>query len=100
LQNHFSPDKFLIKITPINPTYKVLESGLSSYIDISKDKSNYKVVRDLEAVGYQVILSIGEVEENLIGSNCGQFVMKHISRPREIAGGYTYEVERDEIVNI
>jgi 23S rRNA (adenine2503-C2)-methyltransferase len=57
-------------------------------------------VRDLEAVGYQVILSIGEVEENLIGSNCGQFVVRHISRPWEIAGGYTYEVERDEILDI
>jgi 23S rRNA (adenine2503-C2)-methyltransferase len=99
LHSYFSPDKFLIKITPINPTYKALDSGLSSYVDISKDKSDYKVVRDLEAFGYQVILSIGEIEENLIGSNCGQFVMRHISRPGEIAGGYTYEVEHDEILN-
>ena len=100
LHSYFSPDKLLIKITPIHPTYKALDSGLSSYVEISKDKSDYKVVRDLEAFGYQVILSIGEVEENLIGSNCGQFVIRHISRPREIADGYTYKVERDEILNI
>jgi hypothetical protein len=27
-------------------------------------------------------------------------VVRHISRPWEIAGGYTYEVERDEILDI
>ena len=43
--------------------------------------------------GYQVIVSIGEVEENYIGSNCGQYVRKHLEAIDQILDGYTYQVE-------
>lgn len=93
LINHFSPEKFLIKITPINPTYKATDSGMDSYIDIKGGNGRYGVIEELIQAGYQVILSIGELEENLIGSNCGQYVMKHLSDARKMSGGYTYQVD-------
>ena len=93
LLNYFTPDKFLIKITPLNPTYKATEQNLSSYIDPHNEGEEYHLVRDLEAAGYRVIVSIGEVEENYIGSNCGQYVRRHLESVEQIEGDYTYSLQ-------
>ncbi|MDD5094877.1 MAG: radical SAM protein [Dehalococcoidia bacterium] len=76
LLKHFSPGKFILKVTPVNPTQRASENGLVSYIDAYASDRGYEVIENLRAAGYEVILSIGEVEENRIGSNCGQYVMK------------------------
>jgi len=96
LLKHFTPDKFLIKITPLNPTYKATEQNLSSYIDPHNQGEEYHLVRDLEDAGYHVIVSIGEVEENYIGSNCGQYVRRHLEAREQIQGGYTYSLQEIE----
>lgn len=96
LLKHFTPDKFLIKITPLNPTYKATEQNLSSYIDPHNQGEEYHLVRDLEDAGYRVIVSIGEVEENYIGSNCGQYVRRHLEAEEQIQGGYTYSLQEIE----
>lgn len=96
LLKHFAPDKFLIKITPLNPTYKATEQNLSSYIDPHNQGEEYHLVRDLEDAGYRVIVSIGEVEENYIGSNCGQYVRRHLETVGQIEGGYTYSLQEIE----
>ena len=75
LLRHFSTNDYLIKLTPINPTIRSLESGLTSYID-PHDPGDYPIVKELEESGYEVLVSIGEVEENMIGSNCGQYVQR------------------------
>jgi len=93
LLRYFSPEKFLIKITPLNPTYQAVEHGLTSYIDPRKNGSDYAIIQAVRAAGYRVILSIGDVEENYIGSNCGQYVRRHLeSSDGSIDGGYTYRV--------
>ena len=94
LLKYFSPDKFIIKITPINPTHRAMENELTSYIDAYNGHRSYEVINALKSAGYDVILSIGEVEENRIGSNCGQYVMQHL-RAAEAVGvdghkGYDY----------
>jgi 23S rRNA (adenine2503-C2)-methyltransferase len=89
----FSPEKFIIKITPINPTYTAMENNLRSYIDAYNGNKDYDIIDALRSEGYEVILSIGEVEENDIGSNCGQFVMKHLKTKKrcgEARRGYDY----------
>ncbi len=96
LLQHFSPAKYLIKITPLNPTYQATENALASYIDPNRRGAEYAVVQALEAAGYQVILAVGEVEENYIGSNCGQYVMKHLRAKGELQGGYTYRVQEGD----
>jgi 23S rRNA (adenine2503-C2)-methyltransferase len=96
LLQHFTPEKFLIKITPLNPTYKATEKNLSSYIDPNDQEKQYQLVRDLEQAGYRVIVSIGEVEENYIGSNCGQYVRRHLEAAEQIEDGYTYRLQEIE----
>jgi 23S rRNA (adenine2503-C2)-methyltransferase len=92
LLRHFNPNKFLIKITPLNPTYRAAENQLSSYIDPCQPPEGYQVVDALRAAGYEVIISIGEVEENLIGSNCGQYLHAHLAADEPVKDGYTYRV--------
>lgn len=94
LARFFSPDRFLVKITPINPTYRAAYNKMVSYVDADDAARAYELVDALKSAGYDVILSIGEVEENRIGSNCGQYVMRHLmanNRPAHDTGtGYGY----------
>jgi 23S rRNA (adenine2503-C2)-methyltransferase len=92
LLRYFSPEKFLIKITPLNPTYRAVENQLSSYIDAENARFDDQVTSELSAAGYQVIVSIGEVEENRIGSNCGQYIRRHLDAQRSLQDGYTYTI--------
>ncbi len=97
LECYFPQNRFLIKITPVNPTYQAIRNGLFS--DRSKDLSLLEsnrnnvgtdlqvcpsyfrtVIKDLRSSGYEVIVSIGELEENQIGSNCGQYVREHLNQ--------------------
>lgn len=94
LLKYFNPLKFLIKITPVNPTYQTIKNKISS--QILPDKLNYPVIDVLRKLGYEVILSIGEWEENQIGSNCGQYILKHINEHKSIEEGYTYPIHKAE----
>lgn len=76
VREYFNPEKFIIKLTPINPTEMAICNELISEIDAYNPSSADQIVKDFRSQGYDVILSIGEVEENKIGSNCGQFVTR------------------------
>ncbi|MFQ6031821.1 MAG: radical SAM protein, partial [Candidatus Zixiibacteriota bacterium] len=91
LLHHFAPDKFLIKITPVNPTFRASENKISSQIMPNKEK--YEIIDALREVGYEVILSIGELAENDIGSNCGQYITNYLRKKKTIEGGYKYPIE-------
>jgi len=90
LRRLFDPDHFLIKITPVNPTYQATRNGISS--QVTPGAVDCGPVRELRAAGYDVILSIGELEENHIGSNCGQHLTHYIEGAREMRDSYTYPV--------
>jgi 23S rRNA (adenine2503-C2)-methyltransferase len=70
----FPPERFLIKLTPINPTRSAERSGLVGVIDPSDPGRCRAVAETFRAVGYETLVSIGEQEENTIGSNCGMYV--------------------------
>lgn len=72
---YFNQEIFIIKITPLNPTYSVQENNLKPLF-ITDNEVAHELVNSFEKHGFEVILSIGELEENRIGSNCGQYVMK------------------------
>ena len=91
LKTYFDPDLFLIKITPLNPTYQAQDHGLSSYFE-GRQTDDHPLLDDIRSAGYEVILSVGELEENEIGSNCGQYVQRHLNAPDSMPGGYTYQV--------
>ncbi|MDO9128284.1 MAG: hypothetical protein Q7U34_00305 [Anaerolineales bacterium] len=93
LLHHFDPAKYLIKITPVNPTCHAVQNGLVSYVDPLRPESARVLAEQLNAAGYEVIVSIGEVVENQIGSNCGQYVLKYLESKQAVKGGYSYQVE-------
>jgi 23S rRNA (adenine2503-C2)-methyltransferase len=91
---YFDPDRYLVKITPVNPTCRAVQNGLSTHIDPYRPETGQAVAQSLTEAGYDVIVSIGEVEENEIGSNCGQYVLKYMESQKPLKDGYTYEVQQ------
>jgi 23S rRNA (adenine2503-C2)-methyltransferase len=76
LRPHFSPEIFLVKLTPVNPTDSSERNGLVSRIDPKRPREAERLCAAFGAAGYDTILSIGELEENRIGSNCGMYVSR------------------------
>jgi len=83
----FDPSDFLIKITPINPTHRAVMNGIVSHVDPGREEAGVEIER-LRSAGYDVLLSIGELEENRIGSNCGQYIQRHMEAKRQLGDGY------------
>ena len=94
LTQYFDPARYLVKLTPINPTSRAMQNNLASRIDPSRPETAASVTRSLTEAGYDVIVSIGEAEENEIGSNCGQYVLNYLESGVAVKDGYTYQVER------
>ena len=81
LIEYFDPNIFIIKLTPVNPSRKSHDKNLSSLIHTkAQDPINQSIVKSFKDKSYDVILSIGEVEENQIGSNCGLYINNISSR--------------------
>lgn len=74
IKEFFEPDSFIIKLTPLNPTFKAKESNLKSKLDPLNDKTIKDLVDELKNFNYDTVVSIGNLEENNIGSNCGQYI--------------------------
>jgi 23S rRNA (adenine2503-C2)-methyltransferase len=71
---HFPPERFLLKITPVNPTRNSNRHGLRSAVDAEHPGNNQWVLDLCAGAGYEHILSIGELAENEVGSNCGMYL--------------------------
>ena len=95
LLKYFNPEIFLIKLTPVNPTYNSIKNNISSIIP---QREGSELVESLQTAGYEVIVSIGEYEENYIGSNCGQFITTYNKSQDKIEGAYTYELQKNNVV--
>jgi 23S rRNA (adenine2503-C2)-methyltransferase len=91
LRETFSPDIFIIKITPVNPTVTAISNNLASIEPIS-DKT-IELINKFRKVGYDVIHSVGELEENMIGSNCGQYLTHFLESEKKISNAYSYDLE-------
>lgn len=97
LARYFSPDIFLVKLTPVNPTFKARKNKIVS-IDLSADQFFNDTVLKIRESGYETIVSIGETEENQIGSNCGQYVQTFIKSCEKLPDAYSYKIF-DNIIN-
>jgi len=77
VKESFSPEVFAIKLTVLNPTETGRKNGLAPIerYDQAKEEVNRKA-SVFEASGYEVIQSVGNMEETEIGSNCGQAIRK------------------------
>jgi len=90
LKSYFSPDIFLIKVTPVNPTIVSEMNKIETLI--KPDNGNIEIIDQLRNAGYQVIVSIGEWEENRIGSNCGQHLLNYRNRKTNSNQRYSYKL--------
>jgi 23S rRNA (adenine2503-C2)-methyltransferase len=70
----FSRDRFIVKLTPINPTVSARGAGLEGLVDPERPDACQALVERFRAEGFETILNIGDLEENHIGSNCGMYV--------------------------
>lgn len=73
----FSKEKFLIKITPVNPTISAIKNKIPSlwFEDFEKI---LKISKNLREKGFETVESLGELKENEIGSNCGQYIQRFL----------------------
>ena len=90
LKHYFDSNIFLIKITPVNPTFKAKENNIESLI--KPEIKKYDLINELNEEGFEVILSIGELEENKIGSNCGQYLNVLNQENEKIDQSYSYRL--------
>ncbi len=93
LLRYFNPEIFLIKLTPVNPTYNATKNNIAS---INPQQEGGELVKSFQAAGYEVKVSVGEFEENYIGSNCGQFITTYNKSREKIEGAYTYELQKND----
>jgi 23S rRNA (adenine2503-C2)-methyltransferase len=76
VREYFDPSLFHIKLTPVNPTFRMQEAGIRSSIINDESPEGLRLKDEFESLGYDVTLSIGELAENKIGSNCGFYVSR------------------------
>lgn len=69
----FSPETFIIKLTPINPTRSASKFKMAGIVDPGCPEACAPIIERLGALGFETILSIGDTVENEIGSNCGMY---------------------------
>ena len=91
LLRQFTPDIFLVKLTPVNPTFKARKNKIES-ADLFTDQFFTDTVMKIREAGYETIISIGETEENQIGSNCGQYVQAHLKACEKMDEAYSYKL--------
>jgi len=91
IRRFFDPRYFMIKLTPLNPTIRAEREKLTSDLDPENPASGALFVNRFQEAGFDVILSLGELEENLIGSNCGQYIQAALGRGQAPAGSYRTE---------
>jgi len=89
LLHYFDPQIFLIKVTPVNPTFNAKANNIKSLIE--PNLQEHELVGELRKAGFDVILSFGELEENKIGSNCGQYI--YSLKNKVPLDAYTYALE-------
>jgi 23S rRNA (adenine2503-C2)-methyltransferase len=74
----FDPATFAVKLTPLNPTRRGEEQGLDTVICAAAPGVLEGAVVELRALGFDVVVSIGDPREDAVGSNCGQAVRRMV----------------------
>ncbi|HWA05549.1 MAG TPA: radical SAM protein, partial [Ignavibacteria bacterium] len=72
---YFDPELFLIKLTPLNLTNSTIKNNFTSVISPLGGGEIHDLSDKFSELGYEVIISVGDYEENKIGSTCGQNIV-------------------------
>lgn len=95
LMDIFDPDFYLVKLTPLNPTWQAQKNGMKTAIKSIEDA--LPTTESFNRCGYETIISLGEFEENAIGSNCGQYVST-LNRQAESVLPDAYQYENNRLI--
>jgi len=68
-----------------------------SVLQHGRPETYKELVNALDEKGFEVILSLGEEEENRIGSNCGQYVQRMLSEGRRPMDAYDVQRYRGQM---
>lgn len=83
LKNEFNADKFIIKLTPLNPTEMSKKNRQYNYHSMEETEDSLSLIAgELNRLGFEVIISIGDLNENIALSNCGQSILKLLDKRR------------------
>ena len=82
---HFDPACFAVKLTPLNPTHQGRERGLDTVLSAASPEVMRAAVSRLHALGFDVVVSIGDPREDQVGSNCGQAVRRLLADQPAVA---------------
>jgi 23S rRNA (adenine2503-C2)-methyltransferase len=55
----FDPNKFILKITPVNPTELAVKNGIGSILSTERPSAADDLARELDRSGFETIISIG-----------------------------------------
>jgi len=91
IREKFNPEIFVIKITPVNPTVTAISNNLASIEPITAQ--TLELINTFRKVGFEVIHSVGELEENMIGSNCGQYLTHFLESEKKYDIAYSYDLD-------
>ncbi len=92
IESLFNPKKNIIKLTPINPTrnarlnnfgIKTEYEEINAYLKIHSEK--------FRECGFESIISIGDIRENIVLSNCGQIANIYYENNTESLSSITGE---------
>ena len=72
IREYFNPERFMIKVTPVNPTDIAVGNVFETIISAAHPDAADELVEKLGELGFDCVVSIGDEEEIAIGSNCGQ----------------------------
>lgn len=68
IRSVFDPAHFAIKLTPVNPTFRASKNRLVAEFG----EYGTRLREEFKKAGFETIESVGDLDENSIGSNCGQ----------------------------
>jgi len=88
----FNPEIFLVKFTPVNPTITAINNGFVNSLSDRECGATGRLEITLGEYGFETIVSLGELEENRIGSNCGQYIRRFLDSGAKIEAAYEYEI--------
>lgn len=75
LRELFSPDKFVVKLTPMHKTHTALENGIKTDGDYTTMYPYQHIEEDLKKVGFDVLVFIASEYEDLGRITCGNAIL-------------------------
>lgn len=75
LRRYFHPDRFIVKLTPMHKTHTALEHGIKTAGDYTTFHPYERYEYELKKAGFDVLVFIASVEEDLGRITCGNAVL-------------------------